>query len=146
MSKLRRDLEFTGPKGQGVTGLRAEPVLMKLFAVLAPDQPLPDTPTTPAERHHSWGLEQEYRNAQGDGLLIGEQCVNSALPGENVDTVYSLRIGNELLVVVEVAQDYTQDTLVFEVHATPEMLDIATDALLSIAKAAGLVLARRNER
>jgi hypothetical protein len=143
MSKLRRDLEFTSPDGRGVTGFRAEPILAKLFAMLVPGQPLPAAPTTPAERTYSWGVEQEYRNAQGDGILIGEQCVRSALPGENVDTVYSLRIGNELGVFVEVAQDYAQDTLVFALHATPELLDPATDALLATATAAGLVLARR---
>ena len=134
---LRRNLEFTSKS------LPAEQVLKKLFAVLAPDRPLPDTPSAAAERSQNWGVDQEYRTAQGDGVRIAEYCYG-AVAGEGIDTIYSLRIGSELSVFVTV-HDYAQDTLVFELHASPEILDVATDALLQVARATGLKLARRDD-
>jgi len=125
-----------------VTGFPAEPMLRQLLAALAPGRTLPATAATPDPRRFSWGVEQEYRNAEGDVISIGEQCVNSALPGENVDTVYSLRLGEELTVWVVVAQDYGQDTLVFELDATEALIDRATEALLRVAAGAGLVRVR----
>ena len=138
---IRRDLEFRDPD-DAVGRYPADRLLKALFAVLVPDKPLAMTPERPDERAYNWGVDEAYRNVDGDGLLIAERCFG-AVPGDGIDVHYHLTIGDAVAVHVVVGQDYSQDTLVFEIRASAEMIDVATDAMLKLAIEESLRLVRR---
>ena len=137
-SEVIRKVEFAGPNNESVTRFALEPLLRAWFAMLAPDRTLSQTRTSPAERKYNLGSDDAYRTLEGDGILISRRHFG-AVPGDGIETEYEVDVGEIGLVVIQ-QNDSTQDTLVFEISATPETIDVATDALLQVAAAKGLVL------
>jgi hypothetical protein len=137
-----RVLEFAGPGGGSVLHVPLEPILRELFSRLAPGRPLAETPVRVEPRRYNWDDDYAYRTAEGDGLLVAAYCFG-ALPGDGVDDIYHLTIGDDLALQVTQGRDYSQGTFEFELSATAETIDVTTDALLTIAAARGLELVRR---
>jgi len=135
-----RELAFTGPDGAGAVGIPLAPLLREVFALLAPDRPQATTSTWVAGHSYNWGRDRAYLTAEGDGLLLADHCFG-ALPGDGVDTIYHLLVGDDVVIVVEVGHDYAQSMLQFKLAATPEVFDVANDVLLQVATARGLALA-----
>jgi len=136
-----RHIEFTGPDGS-VTRIPLLEMLKAVFARLAPDRPLPSAPKLLYGGFSNYGSDDAYYTAEGDGILVGEQHLG-ALPGETFDVMYRLTLGTEVDMFVSIAADHAQETAVFRLRATPEMIDAATDALIEAAGADGLVFVRR---
>jgi hypothetical protein len=143
-SRHVRDLEFSARGNHGVSGVAFEPVFRSLFAVLAPGRTLPEQPRAEATRRYNWGTDQSYFTAEGDGLSIAEECFG-AVPGDGIDVVYHLTVGSEILIYASQGRDYLQTACVFRITATAETIDVATDALLQVATAAGFVLEHRDD-
>jgi hypothetical protein len=141
-------LVFEGPGGtsvmQTVTRFKLATLLKRWFAMLAPGRPLPEWPTSLETRTYNFGTDQAYRTAEGDGILVADRCFG-ALPGDGVETIWTVTVRDEMSLVVEQQLDSIQDTFVFRLSASADTIDIATDALLQVAAAEGLVFVRRDE-
>lgn len=128
---------FTTASGN-VTRTRLEPLLKAVFARLAPERRLPEKSTFVSNTLGNWGSDEAYFTAEGDGLLIGENCTG-AVAGEGIEVVYRLTVGDDVIVSVSVATDSMQASLEFLLFAPPEKLDDVTQALRQAAVAHGLV-------
>lgn len=148
--KLRERLLARGSRSVARTlefaeGCPIEPVLRGVFARLAPGRVVPDTWVTLSDRMHNYGADEAYATTEGDGLVIAEHC-GGAVFGEDISRHYHLLVGDEVVVYVGPVPDHyihASKNLKFTVAATPEALDVATDALLQIAAKHGGKFLRR---
>lgn len=136
----RRHLSFVYTD---VSGFDTLGVMRAIYAALAPTSELPAAPEVGGETYN-WGTDEAYQSFEGDGILVAEHCFG-AMPGDGVDIVYHLLVRDDVAVIVDDGTDYTQNNLVFEIGATAEMLDVATDVILQIVTAAGLAFAARED-
>ena len=139
-----RKLEFARADGGAATGFPLDALMKAVFAMLAPGRPLPDATVPVKGPRYNWGADEVYLRAEGDGILIAENC-RGAVAGDDVETWYQMIVGDEVDMGVSLARDYFQATLVFSFSATAGAIDVATEALLQASAARGLVLVSRED-
>lgn len=131
-SRTERDLEFSA-RARIVADVPLLDLFRALFSRLASGRSLPESPRREAKNKYNWGADQSYFTAEGDGLLIAEQCFGG-VPGDGIDVVFELTVGNDVLITVAQGRDYSQPTLTFHVSATAETIEAATGALVETAR------------
>lgn len=139
-----RDLEFSAAKGRTVSSISLLDVLRAAFSLLAPERPLPKTSRFEDHHRSNWGTDEVYFTAEGDGVLIATRC-NGAVAGEDLSAEYHLTVGDRIHMFASRETEYEQTTYVVRVRGTDETIDVATDALLHAAGAAGLRLVLRDD-
>jgi hypothetical protein len=128
--RIERTLEFAA-RARVVSGVPLLALFRALFARLA-NRSLPETPTYEDTNKYNWGRDESYVTAEGDGLRVAQQCFGG-VPGDGIDTVFELTVGDTITISTEQGLDYSQLTLVFRVAAPVDAIDATMDALAKTA-------------
>jgi hypothetical protein len=137
---VTRELAFT--YGRHLRDLDLTAMLRSIYDELSGGVALPAEAIWLDGTTYNWGQDTALVTERGDGLLFATHCFG-ALPGDGIDHVHHLLVGEQIRMICEIGWDYTQRELAIDVSATAEAIDVATDALLEHAATAGLQLVRR---
>ena len=137
-----RQLGFKHPNR--LVGFPLERLMRAIFTAISGGRRLPDTRIQLEGRTYNWGTDNAIITPEGDGILFAIRCFG-VLPGDGVDESWHMVVGDQVRIIVPEATDYTPSELHFQLGATQEAIEAATDAILTCASAAELVLLRRTD-
>lgn len=117
------------------------PIAQAIFAKLAPGRLLPALERVDGHTY-DWGEDAASITAEGDGILVADYAVREPVRDVGPSrTVYHVVVSEDACATIETgsaAQRVAQPRLVVRLSATVDAIDIATDAILSLAPDFGL--------